>query len=309
MIRFVVDEASLDLDALDAQSVGDALRRLSQVLLALRRFKSEATGIISGWGGVPCWRGGDLASVLSVDQPLDRDDRLLLLGLLNKCVHIDDDAESLNPEVSVDGSPYAESYGIALSHEAVCGTVPECRAVISLAHLDRCGLHTVTRDDKVAEVVFVVDAADERWLWRAAYELEDISEASFFQVARRAFPSLTFFPTLSFTKFEGSYRSVRAEVVRHLGALNDDWTPVYSEMNGNAEQISTRIGIDVSRESSRTRASERVMRLRDVELNGQGYRCEWHSKLGPHRNRIHFHPGDESLGGPLIGIFCDHLDT
>jgi hypothetical protein len=51
------------------------------------------------------------------------------------------------------------------------------------------------------------------------------------------------------------------------------------------------------------------MRQRDVNHEGQVIRCEWHSKLEPHRNRIHF-AFDDTLGGKiLIGIFVDHLDT
>ena len=52
------------------------------------------------------------------------------------------------------------------------------------------------------------------------------------------------------------------------------------------------------------------MRLRDVEYGGEVYRCEWHSKLEPHRNRIHFHViGGKGEPEVLIGIFHEHLAT
>ena len=52
------------------------------------------------------------------------------------------------------------------------------------------------------------------------------------------------------------------------------------------------------------------MAYRDVEFRGKTYRCEWHSKLEEHRNRIHFDVGDSTTGGRiLIGIFHRHLPT
>ena len=54
--------------------------------------------------------------------------------------------------------------------------------------------------------------------------------------------------------------------------------------------------------------SQTVMRYRDANFGGHVYRCEWHSKLELHRNRIYFHIGDEGTDGRvLIGIFHRHL--
>ncbi|OEV31786.1 hypothetical protein AN219_02990, partial [Streptomyces nanshensis] len=59
-----------------------------------------------------------------------------------------------------------------------------------------------------------------------------------------------------------------------------------------------------------TRAKEKVMRQRDVEHGGETYRCEWHAKQHPARNRVHFTLPEQQLDGRiLIGIFVDHLDT
>jgi hypothetical protein len=307
-VRFVVDEASLDCDDLRDEAVRESLGRLMELLSAIREVEPEPVGILSGWGAFMCWRGLDLASVLNSAEVLRRDEGLLLLGLLSKCASIDDDAEDLDPEVSVDGGLRVTSYGIALVHAGMSAAACRGRAVISLSHLGRSEMHTVTRNDQTVDVLFVVDFADERLLWRAIYDLEDVSEAAFFAIAKRAFPELLFAPTLSFRRFQGGY-AVRAVVVRHLGALNDNWTAAYAAEAGKAEAISTLMGVDVSRESANTRASEELMRHRDVEFADTVYRCEWHSKLEPHRNRVHFHPASESLAGPLIGIFCDHLPT
>ena len=73
--------------------------------------------------------------------------------------------------------------------------------------------------------------------------------------------------------------------------------------------LDTLLGIEVSIEGN-TRNSESLMRLRDVEFRGQTHRCEWHSKIEPHRNRIHFCVIDNMAETRiLIGIFTEHLPT
>ena len=123
------------------------------------------------------------------------------------------------------------------------------------------------------------------------------------------FPRLVFAAGLSFRNFQGAYRTLRPQVVRHLGRINDEFPEVYAEERGMSNQISSRLGIEVSIEGN-TRGSQSLMRQRDVEFCGQVYRCEWHSKIERHRNRIHFHVID---GTPekkiLIGIFHEHLAT
>lgn len=52
------------------------------------------------------------------------------------------------------------------------------------------------------------------------------------------------------------------------------------------------------------------MRERDVTHDGTVFRCEWHAKLEPNRNRIHFSEPSEHLAGRVLaGIFVDHLNT
>lgn len=306
-MRFVVDETAFDCDDLEAETVRDSFLRFAALLRSIRLVDAEPIGVLSGWGALPCWRGDDLATLLNSDV-LGRDERLLVLGLLDKCVDIDDDADSLDPSVSVGGHCF-ESYGIALAHSRLAADEPCAMAVLALAHNGRLGACAVRCGEVIEAVFFIVDFEDERLFWRAVYDVEDVPEGSFFDLAARAFPKLVFAESLTFRQFEGQYRDLRGEVVRHLGAINDGWSTSYVEAAGNAEVISTRLGIEVSRESSRTRASERLMRSRDIPFEGEVYRCEWHSKLEPHRNRIHFYGEENRVDRPLIGIFCEHLAT
>jgi hypothetical protein len=65
----------------------------------------------------------------------------------------------------------------------------------------------------------------------------------------------------------------------------------------------------VSRESVKTHSNNSAMRLRDVEFNGDKITCEWHTKLRPEIDRIHFAFGGSCGDKILIGIFVDHLPT
>jgi hypothetical protein len=48
--------------------------------------------------------------------------------------------------------------------------------------------------------------------------------------------------------------------------------------------------------------------MRDIEFGGEIHRCEWHAKLEPQRNRIHFALPCAGLGDRvLIGMFVEHL--
>ena len=102
--------------------------------------------------------------------------------------------------------------------------------------------------------------------------------------------------------------SLRDDVVHHLSALNDDFDTAFQGDTGRTGSNSARIGIDVSIEG-KTRSSDRLMAQRDVEAFGRTVRCEWHSKIEPHRNRIHFCPVIDEQRRILVGIFANHLDT
>lgn len=49
------------------------------------------------------------------------------------------------------------------------------------------------------------------------------------------------------------------------------------------------------------------MKKYDVEFEGETIRCEWHTKIELHRNRIYFAFGDFLPGKILIGIFTHHV--
>jgi hypothetical protein len=155
--------------------------------------------------------------------------------------------------------------------------------------------------------------------WRELYELENIAQQEFCRFVDQAFPSLIFHPDLSFRRFESSYLELRRLIIQHLGALNDHFLEEYKTLSaaGRVSDIESYFslrGVDgVSRESVKTHKNAGAMRLREVEFNEMRVICEWHTKLTPTADRIHFGFGGEfgdKFGNKiLIGIFVDHLPT
>lgn len=102
-------------------------------------------------------------------------------------------------------------------------------------------------------------------------------------------------------------------MVHHLGALNDEFLTQYklAAASGRISDVEAHFGSlgvgGVSMESVKTRRNAAAMRMRDVEFEDRVVRCEWHTKIKPNIDRIHFAFGDDLDGRLLIGIFVDHL--
>ena len=308
--RFVVDEGALSLDDVPESKREDNLISLIDQLDALR-VSGESIQIIENWGAVECLGGDDAADTIFQYQVLNRDQSLLLSALLDRCVAWDQPAAAVvDSEVIVDGSHYDNGEGISWAHDQTI--LQNWTAVVTTPHRFAAGTHSVDKPSQSlpVDVYFAASIEDHPGFFRLLYEWEDVPESEFFERVRLAFPRLVFAADISFRRFQGAYRTLRPTVVDHLGRINDKFPEVYDAQNGMSGAISSHLGIDVSIESSNTRRSESLMRLRDITFRGQVYRCEWHSKIEPHRNRIHFQvisriPKTEIL----IGIFHEHLRT
>ena len=303
--RFVIDERSLDFNGLDTAVITASLEVLAEELADLRA-DGEVASILSGWGSIVCLDDSDISWLLATSNLIPRDLGAQLLGLLDKCSAWDEAADiAVDPSVKIEGDPL-ESYGVAWAAERQSKGLAS--AVVTLSHRRYRGAQTVTANSVSVELHFVAQATDHPPFYRSICLVENLDEDAFLRIAERAFPDLRFANGLSFRRFEGSYQDLFPPVVHHLGALNDKFVDAYRLENGHSGRISTRIGIDVSIEGSQTRASESLMKQRDALLDGRTYRCEWHSKIEPNRNRIHFFPppaGREII----VGLFVDHLET
>ncbi len=304
--RFLVDEASLELGKLERADVEAALDNLAEQL-TLARERREATGIISGFEVTECRPGIPLYELLTSNE-IVRDLRVRIFGLLDKCGRFDTGPSFyIEPNVEVDGRA-VESYAMATVLEAQRSAV--AMGVFGLVPSYGPGLVKVTDASGDGQAVVVTGTESRLAFYRWIYATEDVQEDHFFDLATVSFPHVRFADGLTFRRLEGSYSDLRDEVVRHLGRINDSFRAAYVEHNGRPDEVRAAMNLDISMESPNTRNSERLMRERDATYDGRTYRCEWHSKIERHRNRLHLHPGDElSEGCVVVGIFVKHLPT
>jgi hypothetical protein len=186
-------------------------------------------------------------------------------------------------------------------------------ACLVFGGVDRRGFLSVRANQDSADIFFFATTSTLQEFWRHLFAFENVAERDFFVLAVRAFPRLVLHPDLSFGRFTGAYRDLRPRVVTILAALCDHFADEYHGCQGIPRKIQAamgRYGIELSPESPNTRGSERLMRQRRKDYVGHRFTCEWHAKIEPHRNRVHFAtPAPEISGKILIGIFVDHLDT
>ena len=309
-VRVVIDESSFDFRD---QDTADVERHLDEFNDAVWDLREE--GIVS-WcppmlEAAPCLDGLELFEYL-VSVPgnsIDRDTRNRFFGLIAKCPEWEE-PQPASADVSLAGATSAialsAAYALTLAlagHSAACLVFGAC---------SRRGFTKAASKAGEAELFFFAAVRELREFWRSLYELENISETDFFGMAGRAFPSLVFHPGLTFRRFEGSYRELRPAVVQHLTVLNDHFMVAHREANGVASDIEatlTPLGCaGISPESPNVHRKGKAMAQHDVEYEGSVVRCEWHTKVEKHRNRIHFAFGDPFGEMIFVGMFVDHLD-
>ena len=236
--RFVVDEGALTLDNVPEVEREDSFISLIGQLDHLRGSGQDVL-LVADWGAVECIEGEDVAQALNNCKILDRDRSMLLLTLLDRCFTWERPADGdFSAEVVVDGNQY-DGEGIAWARDQAI--LQNWIAVITTRHRIAAGVHQVetTSQSGSVNIYFCVSIMDHPGFFRTLYEWEDVPESGFFERARLAFPRLVFAAGLSFRNFQGTYRTLRPDVVHHLGRINDEFPEVYVEERGMSNPEST----------------------------------------------------------------------
>lgn len=315
--RFVVDETSFDFRGLREERLTDLLTDFNDALEEL--VEQHSVAISPWWIEAECAEGRELYDVLYEGEAprVGRDARLRTVRLMDRCPTWDTNAPGLPDRVEVSGTVQDLAWSIGYAwwqarqrHHVGC-LVFGCG--------DRRGWQPVSAvagpagEPGTKEVFFLAETSSLSEFWRSLFAREDIAEADFFDRARDAFPELVFADSLSFRKFDGTYLEMRDWIVRVLGVVHDHFADALAVHAGQPRSVQAELGhfgLDLSPESPNTRSKPGIMKQRDVDHDGETYRCEWHGKKERHRNRVHFSLPDSRLGGRiLIGIFVDHLDT
>ena len=169
-----------------------------------------------------------------------------------------------------------------------------------------CGVHVAS------------DILGIRRFYRALPEILDLDEESYVQNCSRAHPRLHFKPGIAseIGRFSRSYRDIRPTLSKALTAPKLDQLATsldahipHPELGPRFEALS---GFGVSSESPPTHKNNAAMKHRDVRLGAHTFRCEWHLKIEPNRDRIHLYFYSKWIGDGrqiFVGIFCEHLPT
>lgn len=170
-------------------------------------------------------------------------------------------------------------------------------------------------DNKLSNKLYAIRTSSDlqfyaRWLIRDISQ----SEEDFFSLWDRAFPLLLKSNDLTFKRFDGNYLGLYKDVLNHLVFLNDDFLHIWLGCHEDFvcfQRNAKSLGINLSNEGDNTRKNKRKMKQRIASFSKKDVECELHTKLSYDKNRIHFHPPIETIGGTnvLIGIFVNHLET
>lgn len=105
-------------------------------------------------------------------------------------------------------------------------------------------------------------------------------------------------------------------IVESLSYLNDYAVEDYRKNPAQFMAEALKKGVNLSPESTKTRKADRMMKEREIQIDGSPICCEWHFKYSKtNGGRIHFHFGYDvgekekikTLGFPIVGIFVQHL--
>ena len=180
-----------------------------------------------------------------------------------------------------------------------------------------------------ATVHFVGDEGGRKRFWRKMIHFGRDDLASLAHYSPHAYPSLLFAEGVlgCCDDLAGGYTASRGRVQKALAAL-DDWgywaftcpppaigpneaSPPDTQARPGDLLIQNRFGgfgLTTAPEKPDVRNDRICREAREIELGSRTLFCEWHVKLEPHQNRIHFHgPVPESDDKVVIGKIADHL--
>jgi len=256
---------------------------------------------------------------------LPHDLRELATALLAHLQYWDDDGEYPELDAEIDGAKVF-SPSAAFAHARI--GAGETLACIPLPGRWR-GPCVVTVGETQRLVHFVTDEATHRGFFRAEIEAKKL-EAALESLAAHAFPDTYFVDGLwrGLRDFKGGYTRVRDDLLEFLGLFDDHATWIFSDATGRlsaAETVSSEtnkrsigdkllmerfgaLGLNVSPETREVYETMRSRTAREIDVRERTLYCEWHYKIEPYTNRVHFHrPVDESGRKPIIAIFHEHL--
>lgn len=306
-MRFLVDEASFPVFAGDPNT---AIQALSQIV-DQRTSRGEP---VIAWDQL--WSStlsGSTLTDLLFTKPSRLDQALSqwMMAFLGRCANYD---AVLRPTDLTGWS--GGTVGIASAVDDLTSRRASCCIALPTTRPPK---DIATVDTKSGEVAFVQSNAEVVAFYRSIFEIEQYDINAYLELAALAFPALYFMPNLprQAGRFHEEFTTLRPKLTIALGVLNDEFGRLFSERSGDPGAVAAALrpyGVNATVESAQTRNNRKAWAERRIEATdgvGQALYCEWHVKLSPTHDRIHFHPGTPGFqnGKLIIGIFHKHLKT
>lgn len=226
--------------------------------------------------------------------------------------------------VSIAGGAPAANADVEWVHFAVLSG----KAMACLTLDDAQVVETTTAAGSAA-IHFVADEPSRKAFWRDAIVLAGDDLDALRRYASRAYPDLHFVDGVldHAASLAGGYLASRHRVRTALASL-DDWgswvftcpPPAITPHEGPPPDPDARptnqliehrlagLQLEAAPEKPNVRLDRVSREARETVLGGEILYCEWHIKLEPHRNRIHFHaPASVSADKVVIGMIDEHL--
>ncbi|WP_266031142.1 hypothetical protein [Brucella intermedia] len=227
--------------------------------------------------------------------------------------------------ISIDGEPSIINEDVAWVYYSIRSGIPF--ALLTLRKSDVIKTNTNSGD---IDIHFVSDESGRIRFWRDMIVLDGDGFESLSQFASRAYPDLHFVDgvlTGASHNLAGGYLASRHRI-RHAFEVLNDWgfwvftcpppalapgeapppDPNASPSNHLIELRFAGFSVTAAPENPNVRGHRASREARETLVSGQTLYCEWHVKLQPHQNRIHFHrPVVESGNKVVIGMIHEHL--
>ena len=329
-MSFVVNGADWNFNALSPAEVEEMIDR-ALAFVETSRERGETVSIGDDFQTRPMHGDATLWDLFSADSPLSLSRELsqeLSAWLMRAPCYADSEfwpAGFEDAMISIGGAPLINNEDVAWVHYSIRSGVPSASLTLRASDV----ILTSTTSGNI-EIHFVSDESGRTHFWRDMIILDGDSLDSLSQFASRAYPDLHFVEGV-FTGADhhlaGGYLALRHRVRRALEVLNDwgFWVftspppalapgeappldPAASPSNHIIELRFAGFGITAAPENPDVRGHKESREARETFISGRTLYCEWHVKLQPHQNRIHFHkPVAESGNKVVIGMIDEHL--
>ena len=247
---------------------------------------------------------------------IDQDERLLLQQTINRCIVWDaEDFDIPDGEILLNGQQTACASIMFVCTKAL---VEEAIGIISLSPSESLNVCEVSVGESTTRVFHVGLESRLEPFYRFQICFEKVSREDFGNSVHLSFPRLRFALELSsqLRRFRQNYADIRDTIVVHLASINDEFLDQLltgAQLSEACALVRSSCGVDISPESPNTHRNTSAMREREVQFRGSTIVCEFHTKLKPTQDRIHFSPTVRSEADDrkyiVVGPFAEHLTT